>query len=112
MPDDPVSFDRDGARRIVNAVRRVEGSRLPAPREANAAQQFLMPVLVGKAPAKITAGSTGTFNVWRGTGAAAAYIPGDDVQLYARLGDVPPNSFTYVTFINGGWEPLNTQNCS
>lgn len=70
-------------------------------------------ILLCKAPLLITKGSTGTVNIYRGnTKGSETYTTGDDKIVYAREGPIPAGSWTKITWIQGGWEPLVTEKCS
>ncbi len=77
--------------------------------DARPASVMLPPgMLVGKTTGGIAKGMTGTLNIYR----AGVYTTGDDLTVLAELGRVPPNSKTYIAYIDNQWRAVATENCS
>lgn len=106
----PHMFDADGAKRIVTAVRHVEGSRLPAPRDGTATQQYNRPFWLAQNGTLQQVGvSTSDWTIYSGPkgteSSIAETIPKNIV--YLRQGLCFPNTIYSLYHIDGVYEVLN-----
>jgi hypothetical protein len=103
-------FTPDARRRIAAAVKKVEATAQQHLGYGGHVESWTDEILAGKFPATITKGSTGLFNVYRGTTKGSeTYTALDDKQVYCRLGDGTLNKWTYIVYRAGGWELLEQE---
>lgn len=98
------SFDEQGARRIVDAVRHVEGTYHNPPtgrRQHVDRSRFYL----GKTDAALNKGSSGTISIWSGTTKGSETdTTVNTTSVYNRFGNIASGKFVLLCWVDNGWE--------
>lgn len=100
-----VRFTRESAKRVAQAVRKLEGGQsIPPLSRASSGMGEGWRMLIGKTDAAIAKGASGTVSIWDGATQGSESDTGENVTAYCRFGDVAITKWVGVMETVRGYE--------
>lgn len=93
-------------RRAANVIRYIERGGIDHPYYRRQVPVDVPELIIAKADAAVTQGSSGTFSIWDGSAAASLSDTGDNITAYVRFGDIASGAFVAIYPKNDWWEAI------